>query len=269
MIKAPSESEPRAVAADTAGRAGHFGVSDSEARQARERQRNQTVGFLVGGIAHEINNPVQSIMNFAQLIKSRRGSPQISDYADEILHESQRVATIVRNLISFARADDAGPPVEADIGEAIQRVVSLVRAVMRKERVELDVQIAEDLPAVECRVAQVQQVVMNLLTGAREALNGRPAAQADTEQARVRVAVTAIERQGARWVRISVEDNGAPISPDDLPELFSGSRSIRGRDQGTNLGLAIGRDIALEHGGSLDVESDAGLTRFNLDLPTL
>jgi signal transduction histidine kinase len=135
--------------------------------------------------------------------------------------------------------------------------------------VELEVEIASDLPAVECRVAQVQQVVMNLLTSAREALNGRPVAQAAAEQAKVRVVVSAIERQGSRWVRISVEDNGAPISPEDLPELFRGSRSIRGRDQGTNLGLAIGRDIAIEHGGSLDVDSAQALTRFTLELPAL
>jgi PAS domain S-box-containing protein len=236
------------------------------ALQARLRQKYklEAVGQLASGLAHEINNPLQSVMNFAQLIRSRSEGP-VREYASEILHEVQRIAASVRNLQSFVH-HEGEVPIEIRMHEVVERTLSLFRTVMQKEQITLQVQVPEDLPVGWGKVHAIQQVLVNLLTAARDALNDRH----PVGDPRKRVLVTGVAHQrGAdRMLRLTVEDHGTPIRPEDLERVFEPFVVLDGRDQGSGLGLAVSRTMVRDSGGELSVESEDGVaTRFHLDLP--
>ncbi|MBT7064878.1 MAG: hypothetical protein HN919_01120 [Verrucomicrobia bacterium] len=136
-----------------------------------QSQKLEAIGTLAGGVAHEINNPINGIMNYAQLILDELGpdSP-VSEYATEIGTETERVAQIVRNLLAFARQEkqSLSPERMCDI---VNSTLSLVRSVMQNDQIEMEVHVPVDLPLVSCRSQQIQQVIMNLVTNARSALD--------------------------------------------------------------------------------------------------
>ena len=234
--------------------------------QLRQSQKLEAIGTLAGGVAHEINNPIMGIMNYAQLIIDRLGpdSP-VAEYATEIGKETERVATIVKNLLSFARQDKAthSPACLCDI---VEGTLSLIRAVMRHDQVTLEVDVPADLPQIKCRSQQIRQVIMNLLTNARDALNQRYPGH--DENKKVLITARRIERDGCPWIRTTVEDHGLGI-PEALRErIFEPFFTTKPRDKGTGLGLSISHGIVKDHGGELSLESTVGeFTRFHLDLP--
>ena len=235
--------------------------------QLRQQQRLESIGTLASGVAHEINNPVQGIMNYADLIAERSDDPAlVEEFAREIGDESNRVATIVRNLLAFSRQERESPYEIADVAALIEDTLSLIRTVIRKDQIQLEVTIPDELPTLRCRTQQVQQVIMNLVTNARDTLNDRW--KEFTEQKRIDLLAVAFEREGRPWVRISVEDRGAGIPAANLARIFDPFFTTKGGDQGTGLGLAVSRGIATEHGGDLRVESEVEVgSRFHLELP--
>jgi predicted ATPase/signal transduction histidine kinase/tRNA A-37 threonylcarbamoyl transferase component Bud32 len=236
--------------------------------QLRQQQRLESVGTLASGVAHEINNPVQGILNYAELISERAEQPEIvRDFAGEIARESDRVAAIVRNLLAFSRQDAEQRFERSNVSGLIENTLSLIRAVLRKDQIGVELDIPADLPPIHCRAQQVQQVIMNLVTNARDALNERyeqyDASKLITIRARVQL------RADAQWVRISVEDRAGGIPEHLRARIFDPFFTTKGRDRGTGLGLAVSHGIAVDHGGQLSVESEFGRgSVFHLDLPT-
>ena len=149
-------------------------VSDRRMLQAqlRQAQKLESIGTLAGGVAHEINNPINGIMNYAQLIRDSLAGKdeQLDEIAGEIIHETERVATLVRNLLQFSRQEKQSHS-PARLSDIIESTLSLIRAVIRHDQITLDVDVPADLPAIKCRSQQIQQVMMNLMTNARDALN--------------------------------------------------------------------------------------------------
>ena len=237
--------------------------------QLRQQQRLESVGTLASGVAHEINNPVQGILNYAELIGDNANDPGIvREFAAEITNESNRVATIVRNLLAFSRQEREQRLEEANVAELVDATLSLIRAVMRKDHIQMRVAIPADLPPVRCRVQQIQQILMNLVTNARDALNERYQGYDERKLIELRAEPRTVA--GRPWVRIVVEDRGVGIPAEVLPRIFDPFFTTKGRDQGTGLGLAVSHGIAKDHGGELSVESVPGEhTRFALDLPAV
>ncbi len=237
----------------------------------RQRQKLEAIGTLAGGVAHEINNPVNGIMNYAQLIldeldhPAEGGEAPIREYAGEILHETDRVSAIVRGLLQFSRQERQSHS-PASVEEILDQTVSLVRTIFRKDRIELLIHTPEGLPQIKCRSQQIQQVLMNLLTNARDALNERyPDGRPDKV---VRIDTSLFLEDGRRWIRISVEDHGVGIPADVREKIFEPFFSTKPKDKGTGLGLSISFGIVQDHHGRLSVESTPGVgTRFLLDLP--
>jgi PAS domain S-box-containing protein len=231
----------------------------------RERYKLEAVGQLASGLAHEINNPLQSVMNFAQLIRGRCEPGPLREYATEILNEVQRIAASVRNLQTFVR-QEGELPVEIRMHELVERTLSLFRTAMQKEQIALEVAVPADLPAVWGKLHAVQQVFVNLLTAARDALNERH--PASHQHKRIRVSAQVAEAaQGERLLRLTIEDHGTVIGVQDLSRVFEPFVTIEGRGQGSGLALAISHNIVRESGGALTVETEGELTRFHLDLP--
>lgn len=232
--------------------------------QTRQQQRLEALGALASGVAHEINNPIQSIMNYAQLIRNRGKSPQLDEYAGEILCEAQRVATIVRNLLSFAR-QEGEPYMEASMADMVEHTLSLTAAVLRKEQISVEVRVNRELPLVQCHPQQIQQTIMNLVTFCRDGLNARYP-NADTNK-RLLIAAVAESWRGQPALRTIIEDRSAGMPPEALERLFDPFDSVASQ-RGAGLGLSVCYSIVTDHGGALTVESELGhFTRFVILLP--
>ena len=243
-------------------------ISDRKQAEAslRQAQKLESIGTLAGGVAHEINNPINGIMNYAQLISDRLGDEDpLREFAEGIIHETERVAEIVRNLLQFSRQDKQSHS-PARMNDIVEQTVSLIRTIIRRDQITLKVDVPEDLPEIECRSQQIQQVLMNLLINARDALNERyPEYDADKVMT---VTVRLFDREGQPWLRTTVEDHGGGIPEAIRERVFDPFFTTKDRATGTGLGLSISHGIVQDHQGELSFESEQGhYTCFHLDLP--
>jgi signal transduction histidine kinase len=238
---------------------------DEIEQHLRVSQKLEAIGTLASGVAHEINNPLNIIMNFGQLISDDQSDKErIKHYGDIIIQESERVAVIVRNLLSFARQDNVTLS-RCELQDIVERTVSLMRAVLRRDQITVKCDVPEDLPQVMCRPQQIQQVLMNLITNARDAVNER---YHDTEcQKTITILASAFNRDGSCWIRLTVGDNGNGIRPETANRVFDPFFSTKARDKGTGLGLSISYGIVKEHGGDIRFETEPGKgTKFHIEL---
>lgn len=235
-------------------------------KRFRQHQKLESIGTLAGGVAHEINNPLTAIMNFAQLIGDRlKSGSSLREYSDGIIEQTDRVAGIVKGLLSFASADrESRSP--AQILDIVNSTVSLVGPTLLRDEIDLRVDVPDELPRINCRSQQLQQVLMNLITNAREALNARYPGKNPDKVIHLKVQ---LHKEIARnWLRITVEDHGAGIPEEIRDHVFDPFFTTKGRAERTGLGLSISHGIVQDHGGSLNVECAADRpTRFWFDLP--
>ncbi|MDW7658809.1 MAG: transporter substrate-binding domain-containing protein [Bacillota bacterium] len=234
--------------------------------QLRDQQKLHAIGTLAGGVAHEINNPINGIMNYSQLILDRiNQTGDLADYAREIIHESERVSAIVRNLLQFSRLEKQSFSL-ARPEDIINETLSLIKTIIRHDQIELIVTVPPDLPWIRCRSQQIQQVLMNLLTNARDALNKKY--QGYHEDKKMLIQCSVFDREGTQWLRIMVEDHGDGIPQDIRDRIYDPFFTTKDRTEGTGLGLSISFGIIRDHGGELSFETEDGrLTRFFIDLP--
>ena len=226
-----------------------------------------SIGELAAGVGHEINNPLNGIMNCADILAGEfEEDSKQHQFATLIRSEAERIATIVRNLLRFARQDREhhSPARMCDIVEV---VLSLSRKKIEKSHIRLEVDVPEDLPRVRCRSEQLQQVVMNLIINALQALDERYKGMNPDKI--LSIAAEPIELSGAPFIRLTVEDHGCGIAPTHIERLFDPFFTTKGRDVGTGLGLSISNAIVKDHGGQITVTSELGrYARFHVDLPS-
>lgn len=234
--------------------------------QLRQQQKLESLGTLASGVAHEINNPINIVMNYAELIKdASAGNDSAIDYADQIISESNRIATIVRDLLAFSRHEEDVRE-KVSIHEIIESTLSLIRKILYKHHIELQLDLLEDLPFVSCHKQQIMQVMMNLLTNAKDALNQRYP-EYDKNKI-IRIEASVIEENDVKYMLTTVEDHGSGISDDIIERIFDPFFTSKPRTEGTGLGLSVSHGIMKEHNGFLKVESVEGsYTRFSMLLP--
>lgn len=225
-----------------------------------------SIGELAAGVGHEINNPLNAIINCADiLIHGLDGKTKELQFAELIRTESERIARIVRNLLTFSRQDreNHSPARLIDIVEA---VLSLSRKKIAKSMVALTVDVPEDLPRLKCRSEQLQQVLMNLIINALHSLDEKYP-QGDPDKILIIVG-RPTDADGRPFLRLTVEDHGCGIAPAHTDRLFDPFFTTKGRDVGTGLGLSVSDGIVKDHGGQISVESKHGeFARFYVDLP--
>ena len=234
--------------------------------QLRQAQKMKAIGTLAGGVAHEINNPINGIINYAQLISDEMPpDSNLQEHLAKIRKEAARVAVIVRNLLAFARQDAKGRS-SASLKDVIKAALMLVQTVIRHDQITLEVEVPEDLPQMQCRSQQLEQVVVNLLTNARDALNEKYPGYHENKT--IHVSARLFEKNGAPWIRTTIEDHGTGIATNVRDRVFDPFYTTKPAGQGTGLGLSISYGIVKEHGGELHFETEKGhYTRFYLDLP--
>lgn len=243
-------------------------ITERKKLEARLRQaaKMEAIGTLASGVAHEINNPINVIMNYAGLmLRPNVKREDIETFAHEIVNESERIATIVRNLLTFARQEqEMHSPV--NIRAIVDATLSLMKKVLDNDQISTEVDVPDDLPQVHCRRQQIEQVLVNLMTNARHALNQKYSGY--NEDKRLLLSAKLDEVEGKRWVRTIIEDHGPGIPSDVIDRVFDPFFTTKTGSSGTGLGLSVSHGIVDDHRGRLTVESQLGeYTRFFLDLP--
>jgi PAS domain S-box-containing protein len=227
-----------------------------------------SIGELAAGVSHEINNPINSIMNCADiLIKDTEPHSRQNQFARLIQSEAIRITNIVKSLLTFSRQDsEFKRPVQ--LHTIVEGVLSLSRKKFSKSNVDLQIQIPGDLPELYCSSEQMQQVLMNLMINALHALDEKYPEAHDNKL--LSVVAQKISFNGSDGIRLTVEDHGTGIAPAHRDRLFDPFFTTKGRDKGTGLGLSVSDGIVRSHGGTIRVESELGeFTRFHVDLPLL
>ena len=243
-------------------------VTDKRLNEQRQMRANQlaALGELAAGVAHEINNPISGVINYAQLIVNY--TPEESrehDLARRIIKEGDRIANIVRELLIFARTETHEVQI-LSVREALAEALTLCEAALRKEQITMKVDLPASLPPVESRSHQVQQLLLNLLVNARHALSEKyPQADADKL---LEIRGEPISIEGRTFVRIRVRDHGSGIPAEVLDRVMNPFFTTKPAGVGTGLGLSISFEIAKRHGGSLQLFSEHGQwTEAVVELP--
>ncbi len=225
-------------------------------RQLMLSEKLASVGKLAAGVAHEINNPLTGILTFAEdlLDESAPGDPRREDY-EVIMREAIRCRNIVRNLLDFARQDELSVAT-VDMNDVIRRTVTLVRRLAQFQNCHIIEMLQGTLPLVKGDPGQLQQVFLNLLVNATEAM---------TEGGEIHIITRHLK--GDPLVETVVADTGPGMEPDQIKRIFEPFYSTKhGKTQG--LGLSVSWGIIEQHGGSMDVKSSVGEgTSFTVRLP--
>jgi len=225
-----------------------------------------SIGELAAGVAHEINNPINGIINYAQLLQDdlAEGDPG-AEMLDRIIKEGERIAYIVRNLLFFARQREEEAEVVA-IEAIIHDSLSLIKHQLQKDGVNIHTDIPEGLPTIRVHPQQLQQVFLNLLSNARYALNQRYPGRDPGKKVEIRC--RAVQSQGHIVLRTEITDYGAGIPPELLTQIFEPFFSSKKPGEGTGLGLSISAGLVRDFQGELRVESELGEhTTMIVDLP--
>ncbi|MBL8753246.1 MAG: PAS domain S-box protein [Planctomycetes bacterium] len=210
-----------------------------------QTERLAAVGELAAGVAHEINNPINTVLNCAQLI---RDGDDATENCAVIQEEAERIADIVRDLLQFSR-DDRDSTCPTSLAEVVARALRLIGENWKRHAIVVDCAVPEELPAVQARPQQLQQVLLNLLINAKDALlqvDDRPRT----------VAVTA--REHGDGVELEVRDNGPGIPPELGTRVFEPFVTTKRARGGTGLGLSISKGIVESYGGTIGVSSEPG-----------
>lgn len=216
-----------------------------------------SVGKLAAGVAHEINNPVNGIINYAQIIQDESGDSEVlAEISEKIIREGERVANIVSNLLSFARQHDEELH-EVHIDEVVQASVDLISHQLLKNSIILEVDSLENLPPVLSHFQQLQQVFLNLFNNARFALNQKYSGK--DPQKKIIISGEVIERNGREYLQVTFKDMGTGIPAELRSRIFEPFFSSKTDGEGTGLGLSICKDIITKHKGYLKVETEPGI----------
>ena len=225
-------------------------------RHLLQSEKLASLGETIAGIAHEINNPLTSILTNAQLLALRRGGPADEASINAIVLEAKRTADLVKNLLAFSRKDSKKREV-IGVNELIKQAVNLKRYQLRVNNIQLICEPCEVSHPVLVTAQQMQQVLLNLLNNAEQAIE-------KTDRQGV------IKVEGGRrgnMVYITVADNGNGIPEHVAPFIFDPFFTTKNLGEGTGLGLSIAHTLVENHGGKISAKSVPGNTVFTIELP--
>ncbi|MEK7774442.1 MAG: PAS domain-containing protein [Candidatus Zixiibacteriota bacterium] len=228
-----------------------------------EAEKLAATGMLAAGVAHEFKNYLGGIVGNATFALSELESgadPALAKEAFEhIVEIGERANEVVMSLLSYSKAQ-TDQYMRQDVLEIVTRTVNLIGKEMKKLSIEITTVCHDDIPPVDIVPGKIQQVLLNLIINARDAIQ---------QYGTITVVVSCDNKQ----VHLRVGDSGGGISPENMGRIFDpffSTKGVWGKDQisGTGMGLAIARNIARDHGGDLTVESKIGMgTTFTLSLP--
>jgi len=229
--------------------------------QLAQADKLSSIGLLAAGVAHEINTPLAVISSYAQMLaKQLKADARLGPVLEKITQQSFRAAEIANGLLNFSRTSTTEFR-ETNLNQVIRDTLSLLEHQFKTAQINVDLDLVEELPPINGNPGKLQQVFLNLLLNAKEAM---------PEGGRLRVA-TAVNGH----VEALVTDSGAGIAPEHLKRIYDPFFTTKttpkpGDRRGTGLGLSVSYGIIQEHAGKIHVESAIGAgTTFYLEFPLL
>lgn len=225
-----------------------------------------SLGELAAGVAHEVNNPINGIINYAQILanNSDRGSEE-HDIASRIIKEGDRIANIVGSLLSFAR-DNKVKRESIEAAEILSDALTLTDCRLRNNGIKIKINMPQELPPFNVHRQQIEQVFLNIISNAGYALNQKYS-NGDKNKI-LEISGETVTLTGIPHLKISFHDRGMGIPSDILDKVISPFFTTKPDGLGTGLGLSISYGIIKNHGGELEIESQEGaFTKVNLFIP--
>ncbi|UCD35158.1 MAG: PAS domain S-box protein [Nitrospiraceae bacterium] len=227
-----------------------------------------SLGELAAGVAHEINNPINGIINYTQILANDT-SPGSREYdiAMRIIKEGDRIAGIVANLLSLAR-DIREHKKTVHIHEILSDALALTETQLKKDGIKLKVSFSGEIPAMTVQPQHIEQVFLNIISNARYALNLKHPGAHDSKI--LEIGCEHLADGPLPRVRISFRDRGMGIPADKLDKVMNPFFSTKPSGSGTGLGLSISHGIITDHGGHISITSVEGeYTKVTIDLPAI
>jgi two-component system NtrC family sensor kinase len=226
-------------------------------QQIIQSERLAAMGQMIGGFAHELNNPLTSILGMAELLQESDASEGARKQVAILHKEARRAAEIVQNLQYFARPPAPGRS-QVNLNELVQRTVQMQAYPLRKSNVTVDFLPEPAMPAIVADPNQLMQVFLNLL------LNAEQAIRESRERGTIRVRIG--RNPDSVWVVF--QDDGPGIAPENLTHIFDPFFTTKRPGRGTGLGLSICKTVLREHGGNIEAASaPGGGAVFTITLP--
>ena len=237
----------------------------------RQAQKMEAVGRLAGGVAHDFNNLLQGILGNIALIEQDAGpfaTPAASERIAMARHAGQRAAQIVKQLLGFSRLSHL-KLTQCEVNTVIRELHNIIRSTF-DPRTEISTDLRDDCWKLRADATQIEQVVMNMVVNARDAMNGCGRIQISSCNVYLNEThlIQMPEGREGEYVRISVADNGSGMSPEVLSKIFEPFFTTKEQGKGTGLGLATSFGIVQQHGGWITCDSVVGTgTTFHIFLP--
>lgn len=218
-----------------------------------------SLGRLVSGVAHELNNPMTGILGYTELLGMKVKDEAIKKDLDKIYRSAERCKIIIDSLLCFSR-QQATQRTLGYIHEIIDKTLELRAYWHRTQNIELIREYEEDMPLAYLDMQQIQQVILNILMNAEQAI---------TESGRTgRIVIRASHDKEKERILVSIADNGIGIPKENITKIFDPFYTTKPVNKGTGLGLSISYGIVLEHGGMIRVQSKEDEdTTFAIELP--
>ena len=240
--------------------------------QLRQAQKMEAVGRLAGGIAHDFNNLLTAIRGNAELMSHRvKHDPPMAAEVDEILHAADRAASLTRQLLAFSRKQVL-QPIALDINEIVGGVARMARRLIGTD-VQLRLELGEPVSQILADPAQVEQVLLNLIVNARDAMPSGGTILVGTSNARLGADAPEIVQAGiapGAFVMLAVSDDGIGMDQATQARIFEPFFTTKETGRGTGLGLSTVYGIIRQTGGAITVDSARGKgARFQVYLPAV
>lgn len=211
-----------------------------------QMEKLSALGTLVGGVAHEINNPLMGVMNFVEFVADRSNEPKTKEILNQAMQQLQRIKNIVSNMLVFMHSKSI-PSGNCSVAEVLGQTQLLLAGELRKKTISIQTEIPVNLPNIACTAESLQQVLVNLLINARDALS-------DTKNPQILISAHA----ASKIVEISVADNGPGISEETQSRMFDPFFTTKPPGKGTGLGLSVTQRLMQDCNGTITVDSKVG-----------
>ncbi|MBI4965853.1 MAG: PAS domain S-box protein [Desulfomonile tiedjei] len=226
-------------------------------RQLQQAEKLASLGQISTGIAHEINNPLGVMLGYTQLLlRDHPSGSQIHDDLKTIEKHARNCKAVVEDLLKFSRSTQTRKS-SIDINQCVGEVISLLEHQFELDKITVETRLSPNLPRVTADGEKLQQVFMNLLMNARQAISGKG-----------RISVGTEGDPGTRAIRVVFSDDGCGIAAEHIDKIFDPFFSTKPVGEGTGLGLSVSYGIVQDHNGRIQVESRPGKgSTFTVVLP--
>ncbi|HUQ87363.1 MAG TPA: hybrid sensor histidine kinase/response regulator [Vicinamibacterales bacterium] len=242
-------------------------------QQLIQREKLAAVGQLVSGVAHELNNPLQGVLGYAELMLANKPASLDTEELRAIRDNANRAAGIVRNLLTFAGRNTSARGWQ-QINRVVRDAIAAREQQVHNANIDLSFNAADRLPLVYVDAARLEDVIVNLIENAEAAIaarrDGKSWSKAIPEKARGEIRIVTRMQGDPDRIYVEVSDNGSGLKDEDLTRIFDPFFTTREVGQGTGLGLSVCYGIVREHGGQISARNgNSGGAVFTIELPVM